>query len=126
MWTKSYSTTVKGTDIDRLWQVWSDVDAWQTWQSDLDYAKLEGAFATGSTDPDASIWNRTSTAASVGSTDTTAVTYRDAQGDNGAAGIVTVRLAGVTPISVIETIPLRGPTEPETIPGYYAVMAPRR
>lgn len=28
--------------------------------------------------------------------------------------------------SVIETIPLRGPTEPETIPGYFAVMAPRR
>ena len=44
-------------------------------------------------------------AAPVGSTDTTAVTYRDAQGDNGAAGFVTVRLAGVTPISVIEMIP---------------------
>jgi SAM-dependent methyltransferase len=28
--------------------------------------------------------------------------------------------------SVIETIPLRGPTEPETIPGYFAIMAPRR
>ncbi len=27
--------------------------------------------------------------------------------------------------SVIETIPLRGPSKPETIPGYYAVMAPR-
>lgn len=26
----------------------------------------------------------------------------------------------------IETIPLRGPTEPERIPGYYAVLAPRR
>jgi hypothetical protein len=49
MWTKSYSTTVKGTDVDRLWQIWSDVDAWHTWQSDLDYAKLEGVFAAGST-----------------------------------------------------------------------------
>jgi len=29
-------------------------------------------------------------------------------------------------VSVIETIPLRGPTRPETIPGYYAVLAPRR
>ena len=28
--------------------------------------------------------------------------------------------------SVIETIPLRNPDKPETIPGYYAVMAPRR
>ncbi len=27
--------------------------------------------------------------------------------------------------TVIETIPLRGPTEPERIPGYYAVLAPR-
>jgi len=27
--------------------------------------------------------------------------------------------------TVIQTIPLRGPTEPETIPGYYAVLAPR-
>jgi hypothetical protein len=49
MWTKSYSTTVKGIDVDRLWQVWSNVDAWHTWQSDLDYAKLEGAFTAGST-----------------------------------------------------------------------------
>ena len=49
MWTKSYSTTVKGIEVDRLWQIWSDVDAWHTWQHDLDYAKLDGAFAAGST-----------------------------------------------------------------------------
>lgn len=49
MWIRSYSTTVKGTEVDRLWQVWSDVDAWNTWQLDLDYAKLEGEFAIGST-----------------------------------------------------------------------------
>jgi hypothetical protein len=49
MWTKSYSTTVKGIDVARLWQVWTDVDAWHSWQSDLAYAKLEGPFAAGST-----------------------------------------------------------------------------
>jgi hypothetical protein len=49
MWSKTYSTTVKGIDVDRLWRVWSDVDAWNSWQSDLDYAKLEGDFAAGST-----------------------------------------------------------------------------
>jgi hypothetical protein len=49
MWTKSYSTTVKGIDVDRLWSVWSDVDGWNRWQTDLDYAKLDGAFAAGST-----------------------------------------------------------------------------
>jgi hypothetical protein len=48
-WTKRYSTTVKGIGVDRLWQVWSDVDSWHTWQSDLAYAKLEGPFAAGST-----------------------------------------------------------------------------
>jgi hypothetical protein len=49
MWTKSYSTTVKGIDVDRLWSVWRDVDAWNRWQEDLDFATLEGSFATGST-----------------------------------------------------------------------------
>jgi hypothetical protein len=49
MWTKSYSTTVKGIDVDRLWRIWTDVDAWHTWQTDLDYAKLEGGFAAGAT-----------------------------------------------------------------------------
>jgi hypothetical protein len=49
MWTKSYSTTVKGIEVDRLWRIWSDVDAWHTWQSDLEQAKLDGPFAAGST-----------------------------------------------------------------------------
>jgi hypothetical protein len=49
MWTKSYSTTVKGIDVDRLWRVWSDVDAWNRWQGDLDFAQLEGTFTAGST-----------------------------------------------------------------------------
>jgi len=49
MWTKTYSTTVKGIPVNRLWSVWSDVDAWHTWQPDLDHAKLDGVFAAGST-----------------------------------------------------------------------------
>lgn len=49
MWMSSYSTTVKGVDVDRLWRIWADVDAWHTWQSDLDHAKLEGEFVAGST-----------------------------------------------------------------------------
>jgi hypothetical protein len=49
MWTKSYSTTVKGIDVDRLWRVWSDVDGWNRWQGDLDFARLEGSFTAGST-----------------------------------------------------------------------------
>ncbi len=44
-------------------------------------------------------------AASVGSADGTAVVYRDEKGEKGAAGFVTARLAGATPVSVIETVP---------------------
>lgn len=44
-------------------------------------------------------------AASVGSADSAAVVYRDEKGDQGAAGFVTARLAGATPVSVIETVP---------------------
>ena len=44
-------------------------------------------------------------AASIGSADNAAVVYRDPEGASGAAGFVTARLAGVTPISVIEMIP---------------------
>jgi hypothetical protein len=47
-WIRSYTTTVKGIDVDRIWQIWSDVDAWHTWQPDLDFAKLEGGFTAGS------------------------------------------------------------------------------
>jgi|1185.fasta_scaffold131510_2 hypothetical protein len=49
MWTRTHSTTVKGLDIDKLWTVWSDVDRWHEWQPDLEFAKLNGPFATGST-----------------------------------------------------------------------------
>jgi hypothetical protein len=49
MWTNGYSTTVKGIAVDQLWRVWSDVDAWHTWQPDLDFAKLDGVFAAGTT-----------------------------------------------------------------------------
>lgn len=44
-------------------------------------------------------------AASVGSAGDTAVVYRDAEGERGAAGFVTARLAGATLISVIQTVP---------------------
>lgn len=47
MWSQSYSKTVKGLRAEQVWKVWSDVNQWQTWQGDLEYAKLEGSFSQG-------------------------------------------------------------------------------
>jgi hypothetical protein len=47
MWQKSYSKRIKGLDAGQVWKVWTDVDQWHTWQDDIQYARLEGAFTTG-------------------------------------------------------------------------------
>lgn len=49
MWSKSYSKKVKGLKADQVWKVWTDVNQWHTWQSDIEYAKLEGEFKVGNT-----------------------------------------------------------------------------
>lgn len=47
MWSSSYSQKVTGVNRQRVWEVWTDVDRWSTWQDDVEYAHLEGKFATG-------------------------------------------------------------------------------
>lgn len=47
MKTYTYSKKVSNIDINKLWNVWSDVNQWNTWQDDLDYATLEGEFKEG-------------------------------------------------------------------------------
>jgi hypothetical protein len=47
MWTKSYSTTVKGLNARQVWKVWADVNQWHTWQDDIEYASMEGEFKDG-------------------------------------------------------------------------------
>ena len=49
MWSKSYSKTVEGLNVEKLWEVWIDVNQWHTWQGDIEYAKLEGEFKVGNT-----------------------------------------------------------------------------
>ena len=49
MWSRTHSRTVKGLKAEQVWQVWSDVNRWHTWQSDIEHARLDGAFAVGST-----------------------------------------------------------------------------
>ncbi|MEP6790125.1 MAG: SRPBCC family protein [Ramlibacter sp.] len=47
MWTSSYSKTIKGLTAQQVWDVWTDVNQWHTWQDDIDYARLEGEFRSG-------------------------------------------------------------------------------
>lgn len=47
MWSSSYSTTVKGLSASDVWKVWTDVNHWHAWQDDIEYARLDGEFRTG-------------------------------------------------------------------------------
>jgi Polyketide cyclase / dehydrase and lipid transport len=49
MWSRTHSRTVKGLKPEQVWRVWSDVNRWHTWQPDIEHARLDGAFAAGST-----------------------------------------------------------------------------
>jgi uncharacterized protein YndB with AHSA1/START domain len=49
MWSKTYSKKVQGLKAEQVWKVWTDLNQWHTWQSDIEYAKLEGAFKVGNT-----------------------------------------------------------------------------
>lgn len=49
MWSKTYSKKVKGLKAEQVWKVWTDLNQWHTWQSDIDYAKLVGEFKVGNT-----------------------------------------------------------------------------
>lgn len=49
MWSKTYSKKVKGLKAEQVWKVWTDLNQWHTWQSDIEYAKLEGEFRVGNT-----------------------------------------------------------------------------
>lgn len=47
MWSKSYSTKIKGLTAAQVWKVWTDVNQWHKWQPDIEFAKLEGEFKEG-------------------------------------------------------------------------------
>lgn len=48
MWTTDHSTETTATP-EAVWQVWSDVERWPEWNTDLERAELSGPFAAGST-----------------------------------------------------------------------------
>ena len=49
MWSRTYSKKVQGLKAEQVWKVWTDLNQWHTWQSDIEYAKLEGEFKVGNT-----------------------------------------------------------------------------
>ena len=49
MWSKSFSKRIKGLNADQIWNVWIDVNQWDKWQDDIEYAKLEAEFKPGNT-----------------------------------------------------------------------------
>lgn len=49
MWSKTYSKMITGLKAEQVWKVWTDLNQWHTWQSDIEYAKLDGEFQVGNT-----------------------------------------------------------------------------
>lgn len=49
MWSKTYSSKVTGVSAAEVWKIWADVDRWHEWQADIEFARLDGAFAKGGT-----------------------------------------------------------------------------
>lgn len=48
MWQKSHQQVYPGLTRQSVWAVWVAVDRWAEWDEELQYAKLRGPFATGS------------------------------------------------------------------------------
>lgn len=47
-WEKDYKVVVNGFTKEEVWSVWSDVNNWHKWDTDIDMAQLKGPFAAGS------------------------------------------------------------------------------
>ncbi len=42
MWLKSFSVTTNKASIEQIWQVLTNINHWNTWDSDIEYTKLDG------------------------------------------------------------------------------------
>lgn len=47
MWTKSYSIITRTATKEQMWKLFSDVNSWHTWDSGIEYARIEGKFEKG-------------------------------------------------------------------------------
>lgn len=47
MWSKSHSVVTKEVNSKQMWNLFTDVNNWHTWDAGIEYAKLEGNFEKG-------------------------------------------------------------------------------
>ena len=47
MWIRTYSKIFKNVEKEEIWRIWTDVNNWSKWHSDLDYCQMEGSFEVG-------------------------------------------------------------------------------
>jgi len=47
MWTKSYSLLTREATKEQLWKLFADVNSWHEWDTEIEYAKMEGRFEKG-------------------------------------------------------------------------------
>lgn len=47
MWIRTYEKTYSGVSKQDIWQAWVDIENWPKWHGDLEFCKLNGAFAVG-------------------------------------------------------------------------------
>ena len=47
MWTHTYSKIYQGLKKEDIWHLWTDINNWAAWHSDLEYCKIEGPLQVG-------------------------------------------------------------------------------
>lgn len=47
MWTKSHSIVTHDVTKEQMWKLFADVNNWHTWDSGVEFAKLDGKFEKG-------------------------------------------------------------------------------
>ncbi|GAA3985339.1 SRPBCC family protein [Mucilaginibacter dorajii] len=47
MWKKTYSMVTKDVTKEQMWKLFADVNNWHEWDSNIEFAKIEGEFEAG-------------------------------------------------------------------------------
>lgn len=47
MWTKTHSKTYKNLDKKAVWHLWTDINNWTSWHTDLEYCTMDAPFKEG-------------------------------------------------------------------------------
>lgn len=47
MWLKTYTKTYENLTKKQIWHIWTDINNWPNWHTDLEYCQLKGDFKAG-------------------------------------------------------------------------------